>query len=64
MWELIKLLMEGNRLVILLGLNGVGKSCLTRNVMHYVTERKVFTGGVVLIQIGNLNSIQSVLKKL
>ena len=57
MWELIKLLMEGNRLVILLGLDGVGKSCLTRNAMHYMTERKVFTGGVVLIQIGNLNSI-------
>ena len=49
MWELIKLVMSGNRLVILLGLDGVGKSSLARNALHYMSERKFFTGGVVLV---------------
>ena len=64
MYELIKLVMSGNRLVILLGLAGVGKSCLARNALHYMSERKYFTGGVIFVQIATLKEIQSVLKKL
>ena len=64
MWNLISVVMNGNKLVILLGLHGVGKSCITRNALHYMTERKLFTGGVVLVQLSNLKEVQSCLKKI
>ena len=57
MWELIKQVMDGNRLIILLGLHGVGKSCLTRNALHYMTERKICTGGVISVQLNNCKQI-------
>ena len=55
MWDLIKLVMNGNKLVILLGLNGIGKSCLARNSLHYMTERKFCTGGVIHVQLSQLS---------
>ena len=56
--------MNGHRLVVLLGLHGVGKSCLARNALHYMSERKFFTGGVVLVQLSNLKEVQSCLKRI
>ena len=64
MWNLISDIMNGHRLVILLGLHGVGKSCLARNALHYMSERKFFTGGVVLVQLSNLKEVQSCLKRI
>ena len=37
------------RLIFLLGLPGIGKSNLTINALHYMKERKFFTGGIILI---------------
>ena len=64
MWNLISDIMNGHRLLILLGLHGVGKSCLARNALHYMSERKFFTGGVALVQLSKLKEVQSCLKKI
>lgn len=50
MSELLKqLLGEKERILPVMGVEGTGKSSLARNAMHYVAERKIFTGGVVLV---------------
>ena len=56
------LLIHKERIVPLLGLNGVGKSALARNTMHYAAERKIFSGGVLFIQLKYLRSNFAVIK--
>ena len=46
----------------LLGLRGIGKSSLARNTLHYAAERKIFTGGVLLIQLKDIRSSFTMLK--
>ena len=43
------ILADKERIVNILGLHGIGKSCLARNTLHYVAERKLFTGGIIFI---------------
>lgn len=63
MSQLLEYLLEDkHRIVSLLGLRGVGKSCLARNTLHYVAERKIFTGGILFIQLKDIKSIFSLLK--
>ena len=50
------------RIVPLLGLHGIGKSSLARNTLHYVAERKMFSGGVLYIQMKNMRSFFAVVK--
>ena len=54
--------MSGERLIILLGLHGFGKSSIARNALHYVSQRKFFTGGILLIQLKNVEKVFSLLK--
>ena len=53
---------KDNRLVASLGLHGIGKSSLVRNALHFIYERKYFTGGVVLIQTKNVRDVFSLMK--
>ena len=64
MWELIDKVMSGERLVALLGLPGIGKSSIVRNALHFITERKFFTGGVILVQLKNVQDIYTFNKRL
>ena len=43
------ILADKERIVNILGLHGIGKSYLARNTLHYVAERKLFTGGILFI---------------
>ena len=38
---------NGQRILILIGDAGIGKSILARHSCHYMCERRYFTGGVV-----------------
>ena len=50
------LLLHNMRIIQLLGLRGIGKSSLARNTLHYVKERKMFTGGIFNIQMKNVRT--------
>ena len=54
----------GARLIALLGLPGIGKSAMVRNTMHYILERKLFLGGIMLINLKNAKSLRDLIKKL
>ena len=48
--ELMQLVMEKEtRMITALGLHGIGKSCVVRNTLHHIYERKYFIGGICLI---------------
>ena len=51
MSRIVKSVMGGSRLIMLLGLHGVGKSAVARNAVHYMIERKYFTGGVIFVNL-------------
>ena len=40
---------NGQRIVILIGDAGIGKSILARHACHYMADRRFFTGGVVQV---------------
>lgn len=37
------------KIIMLLGLHGIGKSSVARNTLHYIYERKYVTGGILWI---------------
>ena len=55
---------SSDRIVPLIGFQGVGKSSLARNTLHYVAERKMFTHGVVLVQLKGVKTCFAMLKLL
>ena len=57
MMELIESIMGGERLLMLLGLHGVGKSSVARNALHYMHERKYMSGGVIWVQLKGVKDI-------
>ena len=46
--------MEGERLVVLLGVQGLHKSAVARFAIHFMLERKNFTGGAIFVTLKNL----------
>ena len=65
MSSLLEILMEEklpNKLIPVLGLYGIGKSTLVRNLLNFVADRKYFTGGIVYVQIKDMRNIITVLK--
>lgn len=56
------LLASKEKIVALLGLRGMGKSSLARNTLHYAAERKMFLGGIMLIQLKDIRSCFTMLK--
>lgn len=53
---------QRTQIVPILGIYGIGKSTLARNVLHFVANRKYFTGGVVYVQIKDIRNNFAVLK--
>ena len=52
--KLVNSVMDGERLVILLGLHGMHKSAVARNAIHFMLERKYFTGGAICVSLKNV----------
>lgn len=59
MSKLIQKIMQGQRLVFIFGLLGVGKSVIARNVLHFMKERKYFCGGIILLQLNGTKTLQA-----
>ena len=55
---------NGERLIMLLGLHGVGKSSVARNALHYIHERKYMSGGILWVQLKGSRDIYSVTKQI
>ena len=53
--------LDRERITILLGLPGMGKSSVTINALHYICERKFFTRGVVLVKLNNIRDLNSMM---
>ena len=49
--KIVESVMSGQRTIMLLGLHGVGKTALAKNAIHYMLERKFFTGGVIFVNL-------------
>ena len=66
MMDLIKGVMSdnGERLIMLLGLHGVGKSSVARNALHYIHERRYMSGGIVWVQLKGVRDVYSVTKQI
>ena len=58
---------DNNRLIALLGHPGLGKSTVVNAALHYVLERRYFSGGVILVnlqQVRHFNTLERKMKKL
>ena len=45
-----------------LGLSGIGKSSLVKNTLHFVSDRKYFTGGILYVQSEGVRKCYILLK--
>ena len=61
---IVKSIMNNEKLVIVLGLHGIGKSAVARNAVHYMLERKYFTGGVISVDLKGIKSFKQVTRKM
>ena len=55
------------QLIVLLGLRGIGKSAIAKNALHYMRERRFITGGVILIdlkKVKSMNIFETKMKKM
>ena len=62
--KLVDQVMSGNRLIELIGLPGIGKSSVARCSIHYMMQRKYFTGGIILINLKNDHTFAVLERKL
>ena len=56
------LLGQNEKIVPLFGVRGIGKSSLAKNALHYAAERKMFTGGVLLVPLKTVRHSFAMLK--
>ena len=62
--KIVKSIMSDQRLVMILGLHGVGKSAVAKNAVHYMLERKYFTGGVIFVDLKGIRSARMMTRKI
>ena len=48
----------------MLGLGGIGKSSVARHAVHYMMQRKYFTGGVIMVNLQNDRSFNVLARKI
>lgn len=59
MAKLIQKIMDGQRLVFVFGLFGIGKSWIARHVLHFLKERKYFCGGLIFVSLKGTRTIEA-----
>jgi len=60
MLKLLRLLCEGHKIVPVIGLQGIGKSALAIETLHYAAQRKMFPGGAILLKLTGVKSSATV----
>ena len=56
--------MDGERLVVLLGVQGLHKSAVARFAIHYMLERKYFTGGAIFVTLTNFRYFRQLIEEI
>lgn len=62
MAQLLEMILSQEKIVPLLGVRGIGKSSLAINTLHYAAERKMFPGGILMIQLKEVRHSFAMLK--
>ena len=63
MYNLLEyLILKKSRIIELLGLKGIGKSSMARNLLHFTKDRKMFTSGILLVKLKDIKSTFVMLK--
>ena len=57
------MVINGIRLITLLGLTGIGKSTIAKEAVHYMSARRYFTGGIIYISMKGISSFNQGLGK-
>lgn len=63
-FKLVSCLQDESRLVHFRGLPGIGKTALTRNVLHYLSERKYFPCGIIYESLNDIKEAHAFLLRL
>lgn len=53
-----------HRLVNIMGLPGIGKTALSKNVIHYISERPLFKSGIIFLPLKGIMNCEIFFKKL
>jgi cytidylate kinase len=53
-----------NRLVTIIGLPGIGKTALAKNSVHYMSDRQMFSAGIIFMQLKGYLNCELFMKKL
>lgn len=48
----------------LIGLPGIGKTALSKNVVHYISERDIFRSGIIFLPLKGILNCEIFFKKL
>lgn len=51
MFDIMRLLKDGTKVINVFGFPGLGKSSIVRNVTNYVAERSLFPDGVLYLNL-------------
>ena len=66
--EIIRLIEEivdknsTEKIIIVLGLHGIGKSSIAKNALNYIYERKLVQGGILWIDLKGVIDVYAVVK--
>lgn len=63
-FKLVKFIQNEHKLAHYRGLPGVGKTYLVRNVLHYLSERKYFSAGIIYVPLNDTKSVPQFLSTL
>ena len=55
---------KDNRCIDLVGVSGIGKSSVLKFALHYMNDRKFFTGGIIYINLKHHKSFGTLEKQL
>ena len=62
--ELVKSLVGGADTVLVKGPPGIGKSTLLRNAFEYILDRRCFLGGIIMVDLRGVLTMQALLRDL
>ena len=62
--EVVKALCRNDRLIVLQGLYGDGKDTIAKSCLRFVADRKIFSGGVIYLNLQKVRANQAFLQKM
>jgi succinate dehydrogenase flavin-adding protein (antitoxin of CptAB toxin-antitoxin module) len=63
MFELVKNICQGHRLIQLLAMPGMGKSILARKTLNYISDRKIYQAGMIFVNIKGVRELDRLIRE-